>query len=131
MGAKFSKDNIWALTFIIIAALIMIFAIGTNDMECSKSQNICNIYERKGFSRELTDTFRLTDIKSHYIDYYSGTGKYGHSRYKVCLNFDNGILFLPFGTRTEEAAETIYTNMMIQPEYKLKGTYFKTFFDLY
>ncbi len=131
MGANFSKDNIWALTFISIAAMIMIFAIGTNDMECSKAQNICNIYERKGFSRELTDTFRLTDIKYHYIDYHKGTGRGSHSNYKICLNFDNGILFLPFGTRTEEAAETIYTNMMIQPEYKLKGTYFKTFFDLY
>ena len=131
MDTNFSKDNIWALTFIIIAAMIMIFAIGTNDMECSKTQNICHIYERKGFSRELTDSFRLTDIKYHYIKYHRGQGRHSHSSYKVCLEFDNGILFLPFHTRSEEAAETIYTNMMIQPEYKLKGTFFKTFFDLY
>lgn len=125
------KDNIFALTFIIITALIIIFAMGTNDMECSKVQNICNIYERRGFSRELTDTFRLTDIKHHYIKYYRRYGKGSNSNYKVYLEFDNGILFLPFGTRTEEAAESIYANMMVQPEYKLKGTYLKTFFDLY
>lgn len=123
------KDKYWqfGIIFIVLCALI----IGTNDMECSKAQNICNIYERRGFSRELTDTFRLTDIKYHYIDYYKEIGRYSHSNYKVCLKFDNGILFLPFGTRSEEAAENIYTNMMVQPEYKLKGTYFKTFFDLY
>lgn len=129
------KDKYLYLKFeiilIVLFALIIIFAIGTNDMECSKAQNICNIYERRGFSRELTDTFRLTDIKHHYIDYYNGTGRYSHGNYKVCLNFDNGTLFLPFGTRSEEAAENIYTNIMVQPEYKLKGTYFKTFFDLY
>ena len=130
MGAIFFKDNIWGITFIVLAALIIIFAIGTNDMECSKAQNICHIYERRGFSRELTDSFKLTDIKYHYIKYHRG--RHSHSSYKVCLEFnDNHNLFLPFDTRTEEAAETIYANMMIQPEYKLKGTYFKTFFDLY
>lgn len=121
----------FTIIFIVLYALFLIFVVGTNDMECSKTQNICHIYERKGFSRKLTDTFRLTDIKYHYIDYYKGTGRGSHSNYKVCLNFDKDMLFLPFGTRTEEAAETIYTNMMLQPEYKLKGTIFKTFFDLY
>ncbi len=129
---KILKDFNLEITFIALFVAFITFAVGTNDMECSKAQNICNIYKIRGFKRELQDSFRITDIKSHSIYHFKGTGRGNFWHYELHLEFvDDDILFLPFGTGSEEAAENIYTNIMVQPEYKLKGNVFKTFFDLY
>ena len=132
MEYKFSKNKIFSIALIVLSVVLIVGLTDVNDLECSKAQNICNIYDSKGFSRKLEESFKITDIKNHYIDSYTEHGKYNRAtKYKVVLELDNNIIFLPFGTRSEEAAESIYSNMMIQPEYKLKGSFFKSFLDLY
>lgn len=132
MEYKFDKSQIFSIALIVLSVMTIVGITEVKDLECSKAQNICKIYDSKGFNRKLEESFKLTDIKNHSIEHYNSRGKYtSTSKYKVVLELDNNIIFLPFGTRSEEAAESIYSNMMIQPEYKLKGSFFKSFLDLY
>lgn len=134
-NGKFRIKEIIYIVLTIIGVCVVAYCIDYYDFECSKANDTCLIYSKRIFQqREVYEVFKISDIDGYYINEITSRSRYSHRHvfYPVIhLKSEDRLIFMPFDTRSHEKAEDIYSNIFIQPEYKIKGSLFKAFFDLY
>lgn len=128
------KEKIY-IVLSIIGICVVAFCIDYYDLECSKEKDTCMIYSKRIFQQmEVYEAFKISDIDSHYIEERLSHGKNYHQHAfspVIHLKSENRTIFMPFDTLSYEKAEDTYSNIFIKPEYKIKGSLFKSFFNLY
>ncbi len=128
------KEKIYII-LAIIGACVVAYCTEYHNLECSKANDTCLIYSKRIFQqREVYEVFKISDIDGYYINEIESHSRYSHRHafYPVIhLKSEDRMIFMPFDTKSYEKAEDIYCNIFLQPEYKIKGSLFKTFFDLY
>ena len=115
-----------ALGITLVLGLIVRLFIPLQDVECSKSQNVCSIYSRNITSGEIEkiNEFRLSDVKEYQINYEKDAPKSGS--YKIYVYLNNGeSIKIKSGTANYEKAKEICDNIANNDNFILKGNFWK------